>query len=477
MPTKVTVLGAGPGGYVAAIRAAQLGAEVTVIEEDNVGGTCLNWGCVPSKVMKTTAEMLQKFRAAEAFGLRVTGDVYPDMDALAARKEKVIRDQAEGIRKLFAHHGIRYLQGHGYIEKMNVAAVNLPGGQTLEVPWEKLILALGSEPLDISSFPFDSSAVISSNEALYLREVPKSLLIVGGGVIGCEFAFIFASLGAQVTLVEACSRLLPLPSVDPACSKTLLREMKKRKISCFVNQTLHNVDLNEGRCAVIIGPSGLPGNSKARDQKRLRLEVEKVLVCTGRKPNTVDLGLNKLGIKMDDNGWIVANERMETNVADVYAIGDVLGPSKIMLAHVASSEGSVAAANAMGKPRTMNYAVVPSAIFTMPEVATVGLTEDQAKTQGFSTRSDSVLFRNLGKAQITGEIAGQALIISDVEAGTILGVQIIGPHATDLIAEAALAVQTGLSVTQLAETIHAHPTLAEVLMETAFKASDRPLHG
>jgi dihydrolipoamide dehydrogenase len=477
MPTKVAVLGAGPGGYVGAIRAAQLGADVTIIEQDNVGGTCLNWGCVPSKVMKTTAELLKQFRAAKAFGLTVTGNVHPDMNTLMARKERVIQDQAKGILKLLHHHKIRYLQGHGYIRKANMAAADLSDGRTIEVPWDKLILALGSQPLGIPSIPFDGKIVISSNEALYLREVPESLLIVGGGVIGCEFAFIFASLGSHVTLVEALPRLLPLPSVDPTCSKTLQREMRKHKIRFFVNQTLRKAERNGNRCFVTIGPSAVAENSKVRDPSFIRMEVEKVLVCIGRKPNTGGIGLSELGVETDGSGWIIANQRMETNVPGVYAIGDVLGPSKIMLAHVASSEGSIAAENVMGKRLTMNYDGVPSAIFTMPEVAAVGLTEIQAKKQGMNIRSDSVLFRNLGKAQITGEIEGQAMIISDVETGAILGVQIIGPHATDLIAEAVLAVRTGLSVTELAETIHAHPTLAEILMEVSYKAADRPLHG
>ncbi len=477
MTSKITIIGAGPGGYVAAIRAAQLGAEVTLIEHDNVGGTCLNRGCVPSKVMKTSAEILEKFHRAQEFGINVTEKVYPDMQRLMARKEKVIRDQIKGILKLLKHHKVSYLKGYAYIEGANLIKVKLPDNTIHEVPWDRLILAVGSEPLNITSFPFDGNKIISSNEALCLSEIPESLAIVGGGVIGCEFAFIFSALGSQVFVVEALSRLLPLPSVDENCSKVLQREMKKRKIKFIVNQTVKKVEDKEGKCHVTIGPSPFDTIKKERDLKPQKVEVEKVLVCIGRKPNTDNSGLEKLGVKTDENGWIIADERMETSVHGVYAIGDVLGPAKIMLAHVASKEGLIAAENAMGKNRTMDYNVVPGAIFTMPEVANVGLTEAQAKNQGHNVRADTVLFRNVAKAQVIGEIAGEAKIVSDTETGRILGVHIIGPHATDLIGEGTLAIQMGCTVKELAETIHAHPTLAEIMLETSYKALGKALHG
>jgi len=477
MPSKITIIGAGPGGYVAAIRAAQLGAEVTLIEHDNVGGTCLNRGCVPSKVMKTSAEILEKFHRAQEFGINVTEKVYPDMQRLMARKEKVIRDHIKGILKLLKHHKVSYLKGYAYIEGANLIKVKLPDNSMHEVPWDRLILAVGSEPLNITSFPFDGKKIISSNEALCLSEIPESLAIVGGGVIGCEFAFIFAALGSQVIVVEALSRLLPLPSVDENCSKVLQREMKKRKIKFIVNQTVERVEDKEGKCHVTIGPSPFDTIQKERGLKPQKVEVEKVLVCIGRKPNTANFGLEKLGVKIDENGWIIADERMETSVPGVYAIGDVLGPAKIMLAHVASKEGLIAAENAMGKNRTMDYNIVPGAIFTMPEVANVGLTEAQAKKQGHNVRADTVLFRNVAKAQVMGEIAGEVKIVSDTETGRILGVHMIGPHATDLIGEGTLAIQMGCTVKELAETIHAHPTLAEIMLEASYKALSKALHG
>ena len=477
MTSKITIIGAGPGGYVAAIRAAQLGAEVTLIEQDNVGGTCLNWGCVPSKVMRTSAEILEKFHRAQEFGINVTEKAYPDMQRLMARKEQVIRDHIKGIFKLLKHHKVSYLKGYAYIEGANSIKVKLPDNTIHEVPWDRLILAVGSQPLNITSFPFDGKKIISSNEALCLSEIPESLAIVGGGVIGCEFAFIFSALGSHVIVVEALSRLLPLPSVDENCSKVLQREMKKRKIKFIGNQTVERVEDKEGKCHVTIGPSPFDTIQKERGLTPQKVEVEKVLVCIGRKPNTANIGLEKLGVKTDENGWIIADERLQTSIPEVYAIGDVLGPAKIMLAHVASKEGLIAAENAMGRNRTMNYNLVPGAIFTMPEVANVGLTEAQAKKQGLNVRADTVLFRNVAKAQVIGEIAGEVKIVSDTETGRILGVHMIGPHATDLIGEGTLAIQMGCTVKELAETIHAHPTLAEIMVEASYKALGKALHG
>ncbi len=476
MATKITVIGAGPGGYISAIRAAQLGAEVTVIERDNVGGTCLNQGCIPSKIMITTAEMLERFHRAKEFGIALDGKVAPDMHALMARKEKVIQSQSKGILGLFSHHNIRYLKGDGRIKGPGLVAVRQEDGET-EVQWDKLILALGTQPFSIPAFPFDGDNILSSNHGLSLREIPESILIVGGGVIGCEFAFILNALGSKVTVVEALSRVLPLPSVDEDCSKILQREMKKRKINVIVNRTVEKVEDNAGKLRATIGPSPFLEKPTEKDKKLRTAEVHKMLVCIGRSPLTADIGLETIELKTDERGWIPANEQMETDVPGVYAIGDVLGPPKIMLAHVASAEGMVAAENAMGEARQMNYDVVPGAIFTTPEVANVGLTEAQAKEKGYNARGDSVLFRTLGKAQVIGEIAGQAKIVSDAESGKVLGVHIIGPHATDLIAEGTLAVQMGCTVKDLAETIHAHPTLAEIMLEASLKGLDRSLHG
>jgi len=372
---------------------------------------------------------------------------------------------------------VRYQSGTAVIREPGLVEVRQPGEAPMELNWEKLILATGTRPLDIPAFPFDGERVLSSDHALSLEKIPDSIIIVGGGVIGCEFAAIFSALGSKVTVVEALSRLLPLPSVDESCSKILSREMKKRKIAFHVNRVAISVEDTGSGVLATLGPSPFLEAPSPKDQEPLTLEAEKVLVCVGRRPNTGDLGLGDLGLEPDPKGWIAVDEHMETTVHGVYAIGDILGPSKIMLAHVASTEGNIAAENAMGADRSMDYTVVPGAVFSSPEIADVGLTETQAEAAGLNARSDTVLFRALGKAQAMGEIAGQAKIVSDAENGRILGVHIVGAHATDLIAEAALAIKMGGSVEDLADTIHAHPTLPEIMMEASFKALGRSLHG
>jgi len=468
MALRVAILGAGPGGYAAAIRAAQLGAEVTVIEADRVGGTCLNWGCIPSKVMINAAEMLQKMQQAQEFGLKLEGSVAPDLQRLMVRKEKVIKDQAKGILDRFQQNRIRYVQGKGIIERPGLAVVTGGDGQSLEVAWDKLILAPGSRPLPLSELPFDGKEILSSSDALSLQELPASIMILGGGVIGCEFAFLFAALGSQVTLVEAMGRALPLPSVDEDCSKILQREMKKLKIRFLAGQTVTGLERGGSRLRVSVGPS--PFAPDVPKKPPLMVETDRLLVCTGRQSLAKDLGLEKLGVKPDAKGWIVTDERMETGAQGVFAVGDALGPSKIMLAHVASCEGLVAAENALGSRRVMNYGIVPGAIFTMPEVANVGLSEAQAKVQEIPVRTSTVLFRNVGKAQVLNEIAGEAKLVAHAETGRILGVHMVGPHVTELIAEGALAVNLGATVRELADTIHAHPTLAEIMLEASLKS-------
>ena len=475
MSKKIAILGAGPGGYVAAVRAAQLGADVTVVENDQVGGTCLNWGCVPSKILKTTADRLDISRQFGQFGIVTEGEIRLDMETLTKRKERVIQIQREAIEKLLRHNRVRHERGKGRILGYGKIEVNRLNGESEILSWDKLLIATGSSTSEISAFPFDGKRVISSNEALFLNDIPESIVIVGGGVIGCEFAFIFAGLGSKVTVVEAMGRLLPLPSVDEEISKVLQREMRKRKIDFFLNRTVKDARYGHSGLYVNVGLSSL--NGKTSGKEPLVVETEKLLVCVGRRPNTDDIGIDSIGITTDKQGWIQVNNKMGTNIENVYALGDVLGPDKIMMAHVASAEGIVAAENAMGSNRTMKYDVIPGAIFTTPEVAAVGLTEAQALNKGIKIRADTVLFRNISKAQVLGEIAGQVKMISQRDTGKILGVHIIGSHATDLIAEGVLAVKQGCTVKQLSGTIHAHPTLAEIMLETSLKALDRGLHG
>ena len=477
MAPRLVVIGAGPGGYVAAIRAAQLGSEVTLIEKERVGGTCLNWGCIPSKVLRTSAELLDRVRRGREYGLALGGGVSLDLGALMARKEKVIEQQARGIVDILKQHRIQYIQGIGTISGPDRVMVRGHDEEAWEIPWEHLVLALGSAPLDIPGLPVDGKRVLSSNDALEIQSVPRSILIVGGGVIGCEFAFIFSAFGSQVTLVEAKSRLIPLPSVDEDCSKVIQREMAKRKISVILESIVDRMEDEGEGLRAFLGPSPLVESPTDKVRRPAFLEVEKVLLCIGRKPDTTGVGLERIGVKADNNGWVAADEMMKTSVPRVYAIGDVLGPSKVMLAHVASREGMVAAENAAGGTARMSYDAVPNVIFTMPEIANVGLTEAQAEEQGLQARAESVLFRNIAKPHVIGEIGGIAKIIFEAGSGRIVGVHLVGPCASDLIAEGTLAVKMGCRIDELADTIHGHPTLAEIMSEVSMKALGRPIHG
>jgi dihydrolipoamide dehydrogenase len=477
MPLKIAILGAGPGGYVAAIRAAQLGAEVTLVEKGHVGGTCLNYGCIPSKILKKSADLLDDFRRAGDFGIEADPHALCTMQTLMARKESIVADQRKGIMALLRNHTIRYVAGTGYIQGNNLLQVTDEHGSRSDIVWDRLILATGSGPLSIPAFPLDGRAILSSNDALSLNHIPRSITIFGGGVIGCELACIFNSFGSRVTIVEGLDRLLPLPSVDRDCSTIIMREMKKRKITVLLNRTVESAIYKEDQLEIKIGPSPFATNLKEKDKQILQEGSEKLLVCIGRNPNSDSFGLGNIGIRTDEKGWIIVDETMRTSAPDVFAIGDVLGPSKVMLAHVASCEGEIAAENCLGAEKRMSYEIIPGAIFTMPEVANVGLTEDEARTRYQDVCADSVLFRTTGKAQVLGEIAGEAKIISRSGSGKIIGVHITGPHASDLIAEGTLAIRMGATVRDLATTIHAHPTLAEVLLEAAYKAVGRPLHG
>lgn len=482
MSVKIIVIGGGPGGYVAALRAAALGGSVTLIEKENLGGTCLNWGCIPSKIMKNSADIFLKFLKAEDSGINVQGSITPDILKLMEKKNKILDTQRKGIASLLQKAGVRVEKGWAKIKSAkdkfpSHIEVKCSDGSKKEFEYDKLIIATGTKPLNVKGFPFDHNNILSSDDLLEIKEIPKSILIVGGGVIGCEFAFIFSALGSRVTIVEGMSRLLPLPSVDEEISKLLLREMKKKKIKVFCDTIAQSATQKNSGISIFLDSSPFTDNPNPKKPKIESIKTEKMAVCIGRKALSSDLGLENINIKTDSSGWIQANEKLETNVKNVYAIGDILGPNKIMLAHVASHEGVIAAQNAMGQKGIMNYDVVPGAVFTMPEIGTVGLSETQAKIKGFDVESFSMNFRNLGKAQAIDEIAGMAKMIIEKKSRKILGVHIMGAHATDLIAEVTLAMQKGMKADDIADTIHAHPTLSEIFGELSMKACGMPLHG
>ena len=465
MTQKITIVGGGPGGYTAAFEAAKAGAEVTLIEAGHMGGTCLNWGCIPTKTFKASAEALENAQRLREFGISGECSASADMPAIVARKDKIACALRGGLEKTCSKLKVNMIQGTARVVNTNLVRVQTREGEEQEISGDKVIIATGSRNLDLPSLPVDHEKIITSDDALDLDHVPERMLIVGGGVIGSELACIFQAFGSKVTIVEGLDRILPLPSIDQDMSKLMQREMKKRQISCEICRTAVKAERSENGMAVTLGPSPFLDQVPANAQKEKVVETDLVLVAVGRVPNTEGLGLAEAKVETDKRGWIVADESCRTSQAGIYAIGDILGPSKVMLAHVAVMEGLVAARNCLGKNEVVDYGVIPSAVFTSPEVATVGLTEAQAKELGYNVICRQSQFRELGKAQAMGELSGVFKLIVDADSDKLLGAHLAGAHVSDIIAEPTLALSLGARGRDIARTIHAHPTLAEGMFE------------
>lgn len=464
MPS-ITIIGSGPGGHIAAFEAARRGAEVTLIEKAEIGGTCLNWGCIPTKTLKSSAEALETAGRLKDFGITAEGGestgFKADMEAVVARKERVRKVLCGGLEKTCSSLNIRVVRGSAELGADKTVRVRTEEGVE-EIKSDSIIIATGSSILELPSLPVDHKRIINSDDALDLDHVPEKMVIVGGGVIGCELAFIYRAFGSEVTIVEGLDRLLPIPSVDKDMSKLLQREAKKHRIKVQLAKTVQKVEVVDGKVQCVLGPSPFVENAKGGEET---IEADVVLVAVGRTPNTDGLNLAEAGVETDERGWIKADGNMRTSAEGIYAIGDVLGPARVMLAHAASAEGLCAVDNCLGKERTLDYSVIPSGIFTSPEIGTVGLSEEEAISRNIEVRSQVFQFRELGKAQAMGELPGMFKIICEKESGKILGAHIAGAHATDLIAEAGLAIKNGLTAADVAHTIHAHPTLAEGFYE------------
>lgn len=445
MDYNVTVIGAGPGGYTAAIRAAHLGAKVCLIEQDSLGGVCLNRGCIPTKTLLNSAEKWQELQHCSEYGLSAENISF-DFAKVSARKQAVVKQLCSGVAQLVKSNKIELKIGQAqFIDK-----------HTLEVNGEKfssehIIIASGSKaatpPIPGATLP----GVLDSDKLLQLDTVPTSMLIIGAGVVGVEFAGIFAAFGSSITLVEMAPTILP--GIDADIPKRLGICLRKQGIKMLTAAKVVSIEQQDQQLCVTVDSKG----------KFEQIIVEKVLMASGRLPVTTGLALENAQIEFSPRG-IPVNEQLQTNIPHIYAIGDVT--NKLMLAHVASHQGMLAAEHIMGKQVHMSYQVIPACIFTSPEIAGVGLTEQQANANNIAVKISKFNFASNGKALSMGETDGLVKIVADADTHKILGMHIIGAHASDLIMEGALAIQHGLTAEQVAHTIHPHPTLSEVVLES-----------
>lgn len=462
---RLTVIGAGPGGYTAAFEAAGRGLEVTLVEKVRLGGTCLNHGCIPTKTLRASADALVMARRMAEFGVTGCHDPQIDPQTTQKRKNNVINTLVGGLEKMCTSLGVRLVKGDARIKDASQVLVQTENG-TETINSDVVIIATGSEVAQLPGLVFDHKTILDSNDALDLENIPAKLLIVGGGVIGCELACIYRAFGSEVSIVEGQDRLLPLPSVDADISALLAREMRKRKIKMLTGATVTSCEVVNGFASCQVGPSPFVAPELALKQA-VNLEADKVFVTVGRAPATSGLELAQCGVNVDKRGWIIVDGKLQTSVPGIYAIGDVLGPAHIMLAHVAAMEGLTVVNGLTGGNGVMDYAAVPSAIFTEPEIGCVGLSQAQAEKQFSNVIGVATQMRELGKAQAMGELPGFFKIIANGDTGIILGIQMAGAHTSDILAEATLAIRQGLGADDLAATIHAHPTLAEGIFETS----------
>ena len=453
----VIILGGGPGGYVAAIKAAQLGSKVAVVEKDRLGGVCLNWGCIPTKTLLKTAKLYQDIHRAEEFGILGIEEskLKVDWSLILKRKDKIVDQLTSGIYMLFKKNKIDLYEGKGTILNKNQIEVN---GET--ITGKNMIIAVGAGDSSPSIPGLDdmvrSGKVINSKGALQLEEIPKDLVVVGGGVIAVEFATLFNALGSNVTLIQRSKQILS--GTESEMALTLQRKLKKDGVNILTSTSLKSFT-----------EEGLVIEHKGKEKV---FKGDKYLVSLGVKPDLSEV--KNLDLEIDEKGFIKTDDTTETSIKGVYAIGDLNG--KYALAHVASAEGIVAAENIVGQESKINYNIIPAAVYTFPELASVGMTEEEAKEKGHDITVSKFPLSANGKALADGETTGFVKIISDNEYGEILGTHIMASHATDMIAEAVVAMQLEATVYDIAKAIHPHPSLSEVVMEAAFGAIDKPIH-
>lgn len=455
---KIVVLGGGPGGYVAAIRAAQLGANVTIIEKNRFGGTCLNVGCIPTKVLLHTAEVIESLRHAEEIGVEAKS-ITVNWGQLMKRKSDVVNQLVGGVEGLLMSNGVEIINGEGKFQTDKSIVITDGDNRGQVVEFDKCILALGSVPFIVPLPGVDNEGVITSDEALSLDEVPKRLVVIGGGVIGTEFAQVYSNFGTEVTIVEMADSILPL--IDSDITGVVREKLLDQNVKIYESSRVLEIKQSNPLLVKVEQANGT-----------IEIEADKVLLSVGRRPATENVGLDDIGIKTE-RGRIVVDQRMRTNKNGIYAIGDCNGG--IMLAHVASAEGIVAAETIMNVKPHIDFRTVPSAVYTKPEIASVGLSEKEALKMGLKIKVGQFPMMANAKSVIMME-EGLVKIVADAETKEILGVQMVGPRATDIIGEAALAIRLEATVDELVSTIHAHPTVSEAVMEAGHGVFEHPMH-
>lgn len=461
----VVIIGSGPGGYVAAIRCAQLGMNTAIVEKyASLGGTCLNVGCIPSKALLSSSHHYSEIKHFEEHGIEVSGEIKVNLEKMIARKQAVVDQTVGGINYLMKKNNITVFEGVGSFENATTINVTKADGSVEKLEAKNTIIATGSKPSNLPFIQIDKERIITSTEALALKEVPKHLVIIGGGVIGIELGQVYLRLGAQVSVVEFMDRIIP--GMDSSLSKELTKVLKKQGMKFYVSHKVKSVERNGDNVTV------QAENAKG---ETITLEGDYALVSVGRRPYTAGLNADKAGVKITERGMIEVNDHLQTSASNIYAIGDVVRGA--MLAHKAEEEGTMVAEILAGQKPHIDYNLIPGVVYTWPEVAAVGQTEEQLKAAGIEFKSGSFPFKALGRARASGDLDGFVKILADAKTDEVLGVHMIGARCADLIAEAVTAMEFRASAEDISRMSHAHPTFAEAIKEAALAATDnRALH-